>query len=172
MLLQHQIDVSQILKNRDRGRGMGPRFLIPEKAAPIFMQIHDVENPDNGYQEIEKQLLINDELENQMMLRSGLRDPNRKKVHMNVSDMAYTHDEIEKMRTQSKVSHWSMKDARNDQLKPAYIDEEETQESNSSREDFDPTATKKKQPTAKRSQRFNQPHRSTKKLSNQTHLSN
>ena len=59
---------------------------------------------------------------------AGPRDNQiRKRVHMNFSDIGFTHDEMDKQRTQSKVSNWSIKDARNDQLKPAYIDEEDTQ---------------------------------------------
>ena len=77
---------------------------------------------------------------------------------MNVSDIGYTNDEIKKTWTQSKVSYSSIKDVRNDLLKPAYIDEEETQESNSSREVFDPTSTKKNHSTAKRTPRLNQAH--------------
>lgn len=50
------------------------------------------------------------------------------------SELSMRTEELRNQNTQSKASHWSLRDARIEQLKPAYIDEEVTQEASSDAE--------------------------------------
>ena len=47
------------------------------------------------------------------------------------SELSMRTEELRNHNAQSKQSHWSLRDARLEQLKPAYIDEEVTQEASS-----------------------------------------